>query len=164
MGDLANREMLLARWDEVQGDPCLRDLPFRIELNSDGLIEMSRINPQHGMLLADFACLLKARLLSGAAIVACQVLTRIGLRVPDVCWASDSFLAGHDAEEVFSRAPEICIEVLSRWNSRREIEEKKQAYLAGGAIEVWIVSQDGARQVFTAAGEQPDSQFAPAAG
>ena len=114
MGDLASQEMLLARWVEVQADSSLCDLPYKIELNADGVIEMSATNTKHGMLQADLAHLLKQRLPAGGVIVECPILTRIGLRVPDVCWASDSFLAGHDAEEVFTRAPEICIEVLSR--------------------------------------------------
>jgi Uma2 family endonuclease len=36
-------------------------------------------------------------------------------------------------------APEICIEVVSPSNSVKELEEKKSAYLAAGAEEVWIV-------------------------
>ena len=38
-----------------------------------------------------------------------------------------------------TRAPEICIEVVSPSNSVKELEEKKTAYLAAGAEEVWIV-------------------------
>jgi len=163
MGDVASQEMLLARWGELLADPSLRDLPYKIELSADGIIEMSPTSNRHGIRQAALACELGARLSGGRPIVECSVLTRIGVRVPDVCWASDAFFA-EQGEDVYTRAPEICIEVLSRWNSRREIEEKKQACLAAGAIEVWIVSQDGARQVFTAAGEQPDSQFVPAAG
>lgn len=38
-----------------------------------------------------------------------------------------------------TRAPQICIEVVSPSNSVKELEEKKSAYLAAGAEEVWII-------------------------
>jgi Uma2 family endonuclease len=38
-----------------------------------------------------------------------------------------------------TRAPEICIEVVSPSNSVKELREKTEAYLTAGAEEVWIV-------------------------
>ncbi|MBC7779905.1 MAG: Uma2 family endonuclease [Proteobacteria bacterium] len=120
---------------------------------------MSPANNRHGMRQADLAHVLSLKLPAGKAIVECSILTVIGVRVPDVCWASDAFLAAHGDDTPFMNAPEICIEVLSPWNSRREIDEKTQAYLAAGAFEVWVVGQDGHRRVFTADGEQVSSRF-----
>jgi hypothetical protein len=40
-----------------------------------------------------------------------------------------------------------------------EIAEKTAAYLAAGAVEVWIVKEDGSIRYFTASGEQAKSGF-----
>jgi Uma2 family endonuclease len=50
------------------------------------------------------------------------------------------------------RAPELCVEVLSPTNSRPEMREKTAAYLAAGAVEVWLVAEDGTVEMFGAAG------------
>ncbi len=42
-----NREMLVARWAEVVNDPSLHDVPYKIELNAEGTIEMSPANNWH---------------------------------------------------------------------------------------------------------------------
>ncbi len=58
-------------------------------------------------------------------------------------WCSPDFLAAHGREKILQKAPEICIEVLSRSNSTKEIDEKRHAYLSAGAREVWIVDPEG---------------------
>ncbi|HSA71392.1 MAG TPA: Uma2 family endonuclease, partial [Burkholderiales bacterium] len=45
-------------------------------------------------------------------------------------------------------APELCIEVVSPSNSRQEMREKIEAYLATGAEEVWIVYPQSKRCEF----------------
>jgi Uma2 family endonuclease len=44
----------------------------------------------------------------------------------------------------FPAAPEICIEVLSPRNSRKQIEEKIALYFDAGAREVWTCDETGA--------------------
>ena len=41
-------------------------------------------------------------------------------------------------------APEVCIEVVSGSNMRKEMNEKRPLYFEAGAEEVWIVSTEGA--------------------
>jgi len=41
MGNLATPEALLHRWEQMQHDPSLQDLPYKIELNAWGKVEMS---------------------------------------------------------------------------------------------------------------------------
>ncbi len=41
MGNIDNREMLVARWAQLVDDASLRDLPYKVELNAEGTIEMS---------------------------------------------------------------------------------------------------------------------------
>src|SRR5205823_13674111 len=47
-----------------------------------------------------------------------------------------------------TRAPEICIEVVSPSNSVKELSEKREAYFAAGAQEVWIVFPQSKRCEF----------------
>jgi Uma2 family endonuclease len=142
MGNVATPEALTLRWAEVMRDPTLQDLPYKIELNVRGKIEMSPASNLHGRLQARLATELATQLPDGEAITECSILTEIGVRVPDVAWASAAFLEAHGNSTPFPRAPEICAEIKSPSNSDDEIQEKVQAYLAAGAAEVWIVGED----------------------
>jgi len=159
MGNLASPESLLARWQEVQDDPALRDLPYKIELNAWGKVEMSPASVRHGWLQLALGAELRRQLTDGVAMTECPVLTDIGVRVPDVVWASADFMIRYAGQSPLPRAPEICAEVLSPTNVEGEIVEKKRAYLAAGALEVWIVTEDGALHIFDATGARPSSRF-----
>jgi hypothetical protein len=52
MGNLATPESRIARWQEVLADPTLQDLPYKIELNVWGKVEMSPASNRHGRLQA----------------------------------------------------------------------------------------------------------------
>jgi hypothetical protein len=92
MGTLATPQALLHRWEEMQRDPSLQDLPYKIELNAWGKVEMSPASVRHGQLQAAVVEELKLKLRDGVSIVECPVLTDIGIRVPDVAWASAQFM------------------------------------------------------------------------
>lgn len=159
MGHAETKELLLARWTQLINDPSLEDLPYKIELNNEGTIEMSPASNLHGMRQAEVGRTLGNALPHGRVITECSILTRIGIRVPDVAWASSEFLAQEGNNTPFTRAPEICVEVRSKSNTHREINRKVQAYLAAGAIEVWVVDEDGALKMHSASGELTQSKF-----
>lgn len=48
----------------------------------------------------------------------------------------------------FAEAPEICIEVISPGNTRRELHEKKALYFAAGAEELWFCHWNGRMEFF----------------
>jgi Uma2 family endonuclease len=160
MGNLATPEALVARWDELCRDPSLRDLPYKIELNAWGKVEMSPASVQHAWLQAAVASELKQQLAGGVAMTECPVLTSIGVRVPDVVWASADFMRAHRGLSPLPRAPEICVEVFSPSNVRAEIEVKMRAYLAAGAQEVWHVSETGTVRFFDKTRELRSTRFA----
>jgi Uma2 family endonuclease len=159
MGTLATPQSLLHRWDEVLRDPALQDLPYKIELNAWGKVEMSPASNRHGRLQALVAAELLRQLPAGTAITECSILTRIGIRVPDVTWASSEFASAYGEITPFMRAPEICVEIVSPSNVQAEIDAKKNAYLAAGAKEVWIVAEAGSVRYFDAAGEKASTGF-----
>lgn len=159
MGNLATPEALILRWDEVLKDPSLQDLPYKIELNAWGKVEMSPASNRHGRLQVALGAQFMKQLPDGVAISECSILTKIGIRVPDVAWASAGFMAACGEATPYTRAPEICVEIISRSNVQAEIDEKKEAYFAAGAEEVWLVSEEGAIRYFGRSGEMPQSSF-----
>jgi Uma2 family endonuclease len=159
MGYATPQEMLIARWTELINDPSLHDLPYKIELNADGKIEMSPASNRHGTLQASLARALGNALPAGEVITECSVLTDIGVRVPDVAWASREFLEAQQDNTPFTGAPEICVEVVSPSNTAREIDDKVRAYLAAGAREVWVVSEEGALGFFGPEGARAKSEY-----
>jgi Uma2 family endonuclease len=159
MGNLATPEALIARWDEVLRDPTLQDLPYKIELNAWGKVEMSPASNRHSRLQGIIALALGTQLKDGGILPECSVLTSIGIRVPDVAWASSSFLAAYGEITPFMHAPEICVEIISPSNVKAEIEEKTRAYLAAGAEEVWLVSEEGTIRYFDRRAEKAQSNF-----
>ena len=159
MGNIATPEFLIARWEELSHDPSLENLPYKIELNAWGKVEMSPPSVPHARHQTAVAIQLTQQLGDGVTMTECPVLTDIGVRVPDVVWASGRFMEKHRGASPLPQAPEICVEVISPSNVEAEILEKTRAYLAAGAIEVWRVAETGAVRIIDASGEQPRSRF-----
>ena len=147
-------------WQDVINDKSLRDLPYKIELNRYGKIEMSPASNKHVMLQAALLRLIQSRLPDGDAIPECSVQTATGVKVPDVAWGSRRFFETQGDQTPFSAAPEICVEVVSPSNAKAEMEEKTALYLASGAEEVWLVDLDGNITFFGAEGERVQSRLA----
>lgn len=159
MGQITSHEALALRWAELCNDPGLHDLPYKIELNAYGTIEIGLASTRHARLQAETGNELARQLPAGTVMTSCPVATDEGVRVPDVAWASPEFVARHGDATPLPQAPEICVEVRSPSNSDAEMEMKTRAYLAAGAVEVWIVSDTGACRVFDANGLQAASRY-----
>ena len=102
---------------------------------------------------------LKRQMPGGLVISECSILTRVGIWVPDVVWASPDFMNDFGEITPYMRAPEICVEIISPSNVQAEIDEKMNAYFAASAREVWLVSESGTIRYFGPAGEKPASDF-----
>ena len=145
------------QWSDVLADPTLRDLPFKIELNAWGMIEMSPASTWHGRRQTRVIQYLTKRLTSGEIITEPAIQTAIGVRVPDVGWGSADFIKSQANDSPLQLAPELCVEVLSDSNSDAEMAAKRAAYFAAGAQEVWLVADDSSILVYTKDGLQPSS-------
>ncbi len=130
------------QWADVIDNPWLRNLPFKIELNRWGKIEMSPASNQHGAMQVDVATILRKRR-GGKVIVECSIQTTDGVRVADVAWMSNARLKAMGWATPFPGAPEICVEVMSPGNTWAEMHMKAGLYLQAGALEVWVVAADG---------------------
>ena len=145
------------QWSDVLADPTLRDLPFKIELNAWGMIEMSPASTWHGRRQTRVIQYLTKKLTSGEIITEPAIQTAIGVRVPDVGWGSAEFIKSQANDSPLQLAPELCVEVLSDSNSDAEMAAKRAAYFAVGAQEVWLVGDDTTIIVYTRDGMQTTS-------
>jgi Uma2 family endonuclease len=160
MGLHTTYETLALRWGELCSDPCLHDLPFKIELNGYGVMETSPASTRHARYQAAITGELMRQLPHGTVLTECGIATADeGVRVPDVAWASPGFMARHGEATPLPQAPEICVEVLSPSNTDDEMVMKTRVYLAAGAVEVWLVAVSGGIQVHTSAGPQASSRY-----
>ena len=152
-------EALGARFRELCNDPRFANLPGKIELDVWGRLVMSPASNFHSILQGRLQKRLGA--MGGEAFPEASVLTTAGVLVADVAWGSDEFIRTHGTETPFTRAPEICVEVVSPSNSRKELEEKVQAYLAAGAVEAWIAFPKSKRvDVFGRTGQLRSTAYA----
>jgi Uma2 family endonuclease len=148
-------------WVDVLNDPLLQNLPFKIELNKFGKLLMSPASNHHGRMQGRLSGLLWNELPEGETIAECSIQTSDGVKVADIAWASAAFIAEFGYATPYPKAPELCVEIASPSNSKIELAEKAQLYLAKGAQEVWIVYENGAMEIFSRAGQISTSRLAP---
>ncbi|MEM6430896.1 MAG: Uma2 family endonuclease [Deinococcota bacterium] len=140
-------------WQQVISDPTLADLPYKIELNEWGNIEMSPASNRHSGLQMAIALLLRVHLPNGKSYTEMSINTSKNVKVADVVWGSTRFFEKHGLETPYTRAPEICVEVISPSNSNAEMMIKKDLYLAKGAQEVWFCSEAGEMSFYDHGGQ-----------
>ena len=145
------------QWSDVLAEPTLRDLPFKIELNQWGLIEMSPASTWQGSRQTKAVQYLTRKLVNGEILTEPAIQTIIGVRVPDVGWRSAQAQLAHGYLSPLPQAPEICVEVLSNSNTDAEMSAKRGAYFAAGAQEIWLVADDSTIAVYTCDGIQATS-------
>lgn len=142
----------LARWEELGRDPYLADTPFKVETDRLGRILMSPppASP-HLILVTKISRHLKALMTDGEVLGDTPIVTSDGVKVTDGGWISASVFAELESHPVpaLTRAPDICIEVLSPSNTQVEMDEKRALYLEAGAQEVWLCGQDGSMSFYT---------------
>jgi Uma2 family endonuclease len=141
-------EFNLRRWDELLADPQWHRVPGRIETNRHGQVLANPFASNfHGGIQSDIVQHLARHIAVGRVITECAVSTSDGVKIADVAWVS--------AERFEKVRPEICVEILSPSNTKREIREKTALYLEAGAKEVWICNSDGMMTFQAANGKSP---------
>jgi Uma2 family endonuclease len=148
-------------WQDVLDDPSLKNLPYKIELNRRGQIEMSPATNLHNIFQMAITDLLLEFAAHGKRFQECSIETSNGVRVADAVWLSKEFLALHGRVTPYTRAPEICIEIISPSNTTEEMLEKIGLYLERGAIEVWTCNLQGEIKFFDLNGTLEQSKLVP---
>jgi len=151
---------LVVKWRELINNPFFRDIPYKVELNKYGNILMSPASNRHGVLQYKVGREIERVKQNGIVIIECSILTSEGVRVADVAWASDDFIAEFGETTPYPKSPEICVEVKSSANSKAEMEEKTRLYLEKGASEVWVVDENGKVNFFSHTGKIKKSKAA----
>jgi Uma2 family endonuclease len=131
-------EELAVRYRALCEDPFFARVPGKVEIDLWGRLLMSPpAAPYHGRLQVRLSD--KLAPLGGERTAEAPIATPLGLFVADLAWSSQKSPPGSEEVNPLMRAPELCVEVVSPSNSRKELSEKTRAYLAAGAEEVWIV-------------------------
>jgi Uma2 family endonuclease len=142
-------------------DPSLRDLPYKVETNSRGQVVLSPQKNRHSVLQKAVQDLLDEHAPEGMSPPELAIATPQGVKVPDVAWMSQKrWKQMQETGDPSTLAPEICVEVMSESNTWEEMEEKRALYVAAGAEEVWVVSEEGTLRFFDEE-ERERSQIAP---
>lgn len=151
---------LAVKWQELLNNPFFKDISYKVELNKYGTILMSPASNRRGIVQNKVARGIENEKQSGVVIIECSVLTSEGVKVADVAWASEEFIAEFGEITPFPNAPEICVEVVSPGNGKAEIEEKIRLYLEKGAQEVWLVTEYTQVSFYTHTGKIKKSKTA----
>jgi len=138
---------LAIRYRQLCDDPCLASVPGKIELDVWGRVLMTPPpSAYHGLAQSRLVKLLSG--LGGEVITEAPIVTPLGLFLADLAWLSAGYVTTHGIKTPLAPAPEICVEVVSPTNSVKELSEKRHAYLAAGAEEVWLVYPQSKRCEF----------------
>lgn len=148
-------------WTEIINNPVLQDLPFKLETNEWGQIVMSAATNKHGILQGKINTLIERLLKNGLAFTECSIATDKGVKVADVVYCSDAFLTKNKTETPYREAPDVCVEIVSRSNSKREMNEKKKLYFERGAKEVWLCYENGEVEFFAVKKQIKQSSLFP---
>ena len=148
-----SRAQAAARWLELA--PMAPE-DSRAEMDQFGELLLAPLpSNRHQIVCGDIARQLLEQL-GGSVIPSLAINTRLGVRVPDMCWTASPATV---LEDPASRAPEICVEVASAGNTEKWLLEKAAAYLDAGAREVVIVDVDRRIRFFDSNGLRADSAF-----
>ena len=78
-----------------------------------------------------------------------------------MAWSCKTFFATYGEQTPLPIAPDICIEILSPSNSKVEMAEKIDLYLAKGAREVWVCGEQGTLEFHAYRGQLEQSRLFP---
>ena len=148
-------------WQEVCADPHLRNLPFKIELNEYGQVVMSPVKVYHSAFQGEIEHRLRSLLPHGRTLPECAIATPKGTKAADVAWISPERFQIVREEDECSIAPEICVEIISSSDSKREILEKIALYFNQGALECWTCDERGRMNFYAPGGYLEKSALAP---
>lgn len=165
VADLAARESMIAVWEKLCADPQLAGLPFKVETTGEGKIIMSPANLRHASLQGEIVGLLHSLVresgVGGCVMSECPVVTADGVKVPDVAWLSRTQADAFAGKAAAPAAPEVCIEIKSPSNPKKEMDLKRALYFAAGAKEVWVCDEQGVLTFWNLGGRVKRSKVFP---
>ncbi len=146
-------------WREVVEHPSLKDLPFKIETNSEGYIMMVAAKNKHREYQARISEWFVLFGEGGRTVSECNIETSDGTRIADVAWRSAAFFKRNKYDDPYLESPEVVVEVISPSNSDQAMKRKMSLYFEKGAKEVWFCDDDGNMRFFNSQGELRKSEI-----
>ena len=128
-------------WQEICDNSLLQEIPFKIETNQWGKIEMSPASNEHGLYQVLIIEWLLKLAEGGRPISECSIQTPKGVKVADVAWGSYDFFQKNKRSNPYQESPEVVIEILSPSNTLAEMKAKQELYFGQGAKEFWVCDQ-----------------------
>ena len=123
--DAAARRNMVALWESLCADPQLASLPYKVETTLEGKIIMSPVSLRHaslqGSIVGILHTLARESGAGGEVMSECPVVTADGVKVPDVAWLSPAQSIAFAGKAAAPEAPDICIEIKSPSNSKKEM-------------------------------------------
>ena len=148
-------------WAKLCAEPALADWPYKIETTRSGKIIMSPAAAMHGWYQSKIDRLLGELMPGWEGMTECAIETVDGVKVPDVAGMSREFWNLHCHSICLPVAPEICVEVASPSNSRKEMLQKMRLYFKAGAQEVWFCDKKGRMEFWGKPGAMKASRLCP---
>jgi Uma2 family endonuclease len=150
-------EELRGRWAALVADP---QVPDWVELDEFGEMLVSPApSNKHQVIVLALLKQVESQLGGEAGMPAVQTPTA-GVRSPDLAWMADREQWRRlSREDPMPVVPDLCVEVVSPGNRRKDLNEKVAAYLAGGAREVVLVELDGRIRYVHPDGEHAESRL-----
>ena len=148
-------------WEEVCNNPLLADLPYHVEINREGNVELSPHSRKHSKYQAAIGGLLHRLMPPGVLAAECAVQCGPATLVADVAWFSPERDAACGDAFTSIVAPEICVEVRSPSNSARAMSAKRQDYFEVGTLECWSCDLSGAMRFYGPESEMKRSKLCP---
>jgi len=150
------------RWQEIVSDPALQDLPYKIETNERGQIVLTPPKAAHSDLQGRILDILREVAPEGRGLPEFPIATSEGVRVPDAVWVPLGRLEEiTETGDPPTRAPDVCVEVMSESNDWEEMREKRRLYVEAGAEEVWVVGEGGAVWFWDSNSQMDSSELVP---
>src|SRR5262249_49208954 len=117
----------LARWTEILTDPFLAKIPNRIESDRHSRIVMLPLSDVlHTRRLGSIAARPSETAANGTPLTICPVSTADSVKAVDVARLANAAPSElKENTEVLTKAPEICIEVVGRFDMPSEISERR---------------------------------------
>ena len=125
-------------WQALCDNETLAGIAYKVETDAWGGVHRSPTQTKHSRRVRRVARLLEEKL-GGEALTELAIVTGDGVKVPDVAWCSEAFLAQHWSDGALLKAPQIRVEVVSPSNSEAELRNKTAQYLSLGAPEVGFI-------------------------
>jgi Uma2 family endonuclease len=134
----------------------------RCELIHGELIMMSPAGAEHGVMAARFSRFLGAfvddrdlGVVFGAETGFKVDVDPDTVRAPDASFVRKSRIGARITKKFFQGPPDIAVEVVSPDDTRREVDDKANMWLARGTVTVWVADPDTMTITVLRVGEKP---------